>query len=353
MTENALFETLRFPARKGSLGDHADVDGVIPEPPVNKRPPVQPIVVPKIAKLPIREPTKLTPKTPDYDLESIWALYNQQKEILYFLIGNPRSHLQTDLHIDQKSQAYQDLIDLSLYQLSQIGKLQDSIVDVQTHDNLSAYVQKVINFNQNPKECRNREVNVCELSKGCGFACQMHHLLYCLSVSLGDGRPLLISSSSWHGFDSLYDLIQPLSVSCSLEKAESQNLTKNHIPIIESNAGNIFIPPSVPKHILDSIKKFHSFPLLWWLGQLVTYVYRLKPDVLEQIKVPEFVQPAIGIHVRRTDKIGTEALSYSVEEYMKWVDLYNRRLKIEGKVPIKNIYVATDEIGLIKEFKEK
>jgi len=31
--------------------------------------------------------------------------------------------------------------------------------------------------------------------------------------------------------------------------------------------------------------------------------------------------PIVGIHVRRTDKVGTEAAFHSVEEYMKYVSI--------------------------------
>ena len=32
-----------------------------------------------------------------------------------------------------------------------------------------------------------------------------------------------------------------------------------------------------------------------------------------------FTKPIVGIHVRRTDKVGTEAAFHPVEEYMKYV----------------------------------
>jgi glycoprotein 6-alpha-L-fucosyltransferase len=36
-----------------------------------------------------------------------------------------------------------------------------------------------------------------------------------------------------------------------------------------------------------------------------------------------FEKPIVGIHVRRTDKVGTEAAFHAVEEYMKYVNFFS------------------------------
>ena len=45
-------------------------------------------------------------------------------------------------------------------------------------------------------------------------------------------------------------------------------------------------------------------------------------------KTMNFVQPIVGIHVRRTDKVGTEAAFHSVEEYMKYVSRQKLKLHL-------------------------
>jgi len=38
---------------------------------------------------------------------------------------------------------------------------------------------------------------VCNINKGCGFGCQLHHVAYCFVVAYGANRTLIISSRSW------------------------------------------------------------------------------------------------------------------------------------------------------------
>jgi glycoprotein 6-alpha-L-fucosyltransferase len=51
----------------------------------------------------------------------------------------------------------------------------------------------------------------------------------------------------------------------------------------------------------------------------------MQPDTAKMLqeveKNLEFAKPIVGIHVRRTDKINTEAAYHSVAEYMKYVSL--------------------------------
>ena len=63
----------------------------------------------------------------------------------------------------------------------------------------------------------------------------------------------------------------------------------------------------------------------------------------------QFKHPIVGIHVRRTDKIGTEAKFHSIDEYMYFVDdFYNKldlkreRNSVKGKTE-RRVYLATDE----------
>jgi glycoprotein 6-alpha-L-fucosyltransferase len=64
---------------------------------------------------------------------------------------------------------------------------------------------------------------------------------------------------------------------------------------------------------------------VWWVSEFLRYILRTQPDtakMLEDVeKSLEFAKPIVGIHVRRTDKVGTEAAYHSVEEYMKYVSL--------------------------------
>lgn len=61
----------------------------------------------------------------------------------------------------------------------------------------------------------------------------------------------------------------------------------------------------------------------------------------------KFQHPMVGIHIRRTDKVGTEAAFHGVPEYMKYVEEYYQGLElIEGRsVPVKRVYVASGEFN--------
>ena len=58
----------------------------------------------------------------------------------------------------------------------------------------------------------------------------------------------------------------------------------------------------------------------------------------------------ISVHVRRTDKVGSEAAFHHIEEYMKHVEHYFSSLDvIRGHKVVRRIYLATDASTLIKD----
>lgn len=58
-------------------------------------------------------------------------------------------------------------------------------------------MQSVISRLQNPQDCENARKLVCRLNKGCGFGCQIHHLVYCFMIALASGRTLILDSRFW------------------------------------------------------------------------------------------------------------------------------------------------------------
>lgn len=53
--------------------------------------------------------------------------------------------------------------------------------------------------------------------------------------------------------------------------------------------------------------------------------------------------PIVGLQVRRTDKVGTEANYHSVDEYMQWTEIWfkvrdsTKVSSIQNKIPFKNL----------------
>lgn len=60
------------------------------------------------------------------------------------------------------------------------------------------------------------------------------------------------------------------------------------------------------------------------------------------------------MHVRRTDKIGTEASFHPLEEYMKHVEEWYDQQEYNGvEITRRRIYLATDDPNVITEARTK
>lgn len=59
------------------------------------------------------------------------------------------------------------------------------------------------------------------------------------------------------------------------------------------------------------------------------------------------------VHVRRTDKVGTEASFHGIEEYMNEVEEYYNQLELKQQVDKRRIYLASDDPKVITDAKNK
>lgn len=48
---------------------------------------------------------------------------------------------------------------------------------------LTNLVQKRLHYIQNPPDCKKARKLVCKLNKGCGYGCQLHHVVYCFIMA--------------------------------------------------------------------------------------------------------------------------------------------------------------------------
>lgn len=60
-----------------------------------------------------------------------------------------------------------------------------------------------------------------------------------------------------------------------------------------------------------------------------------------------------SVHVRRTDKVGTEAAFHSIEEYMTHVEDYFLTQEINGTTVPRRIFLASDDARVIEEARKK
>ena len=65
------------------------------------------------------------------------------------------------------------------------------------------------------------------------------------------------------------------------------------------------------------------------------------------------VRVSYRVHVRRTDKVGTEAAFHPIEEYMGHVEEHYQILARRMRVDKKRVYLATDDPSLLQEAKSK
>ena len=71
------------------------------------------------------------------------------------------------------------------------------------------------------------------------------------------------------------------------------------------------VPPAIPKDLSDRIIQLHGHPIAWWISQFLKYLLRAQPELESVFKKAEkslgFTHPIVGMHVRRTDKVISEA----------------------------------------------
>lgn len=234
---------------------------------------------------------------------------------------------------------------------------------------LTELVQSDFKKLQNPSDCEKAKKLVCDLGKACGFGCQMHHAMYCFITAYFTNRTLILESNGWrynsNGYESYF---QPLSsTKCPKGKderpiewnARSATDTETYairMPIIDAMSHRPkFLPLTVPKVYSDKIDKFHGDPFVWWSGQVLNYLMRFNDDFEKVIAAKrvelKFERPCVGVHIRRTDKIGTEAAYHGLDEYMKYVDEFYDTFELTRKIDKRNVYLASDEQAVFDEAK--
>ncbi|XP_043065884.1 alpha-(1,6)-fucosyltransferase-like [Drosophila bipectinata] len=231
---------------------------------------------------------------------------------------------------------------------------------------LSDLVQRRLHHLQNPRDCQNARKLVCKLNKGCGYGCQLHHVVYCFIVAYATERTLILKSRGWRyhkgGWEEVF---QPVSNSCNDAgtantynwpgKPNTQVLV---LPIIDSLMPRPpYLPLAVPEDLAPRLKRLHGDPIVWWVGQFLKYLLRpqttTRDFLTSGMRNLGWERPIVGVHVRRTDKVGTEAACHSVEEYMTHVEDYYRTLEVNGTSVTRRIFLASDDALVIEEARRK
>ena len=247
---------------------------------------------------------------------------------------------------------------------------------IKENKELTDSVQKRLYFIQNPQNCSNAKKLLCSIDADCGFGCQFHRIVICVIISYATGRTLLLDTQNWSygcdGDDVFEEIFQPISKNCLLHRdyeLSSHNIVEwpgtDDDEIIKysftKNARPKFLPPMVPKDLIDRIMSIHGNPVLWWISQFVRYLWKFQPKIQFQLKESEkdFGSDAItvGIHIRRNDKIIEKECKYHpVEEYMKYAIEYFEQAEFQSKknkIIRKQVFIASDDENVFDEIRKK
>ena len=126
---------------------------------------------------------------------------------------------------------------------------------------------------------------------------------------------------------------------------------------LDTYALQYYKPFRVEQAFAEKIRVFHGRPWIWWIGQLLAALFHVQSDYEEffrkRAKAIGFRSPIVGIHVRRSDKVVSEARPYDLERYMEFVDEYYERLEMVQKVDQRRVFLASDAPSVYTEFRMK
>lgn len=300
---------------------------------------------------------------------------NTARELWYFLNAQLRKIIQDNNSVSYKaSTMLEELTGYRRTMEDDFQKLRETNQGEQERQAMSAdlgdLVQRRLHYLQNPPNCDSAKKVVCNLHKGCGFGCQIHHVAYCLIVAYAMQRTLILDSKGWRysakGWESVF---QPLSQTCRYKGSGTkrswgssvQSMEKFQIielPIVDSlHPRPEFMPLAIPADLEQELVTFHGDPSVWWIGQIVQYLFRpntqLKEDIESTTKKMGFRNTIVGVHVRRTDKINLEAAYHALDEYMKHVQEFYDQLERQQTLKARRVYLASDDPSVLTEAKNK
>ncbi|XP_059354153.1 alpha-(1,6)-fucosyltransferase-like [Carassius carassius] len=300
---------------------------------------------------------------------------NGVKELWYFIHSEIQklSHVEPSDRQKHTETLLQDLghqqrtIMIDLHDLSQADGAGDWR-EKEARD-LSNLVHNRISYLQNPQDCSKARKLVCNINKGCGYGCQLHHVVYCFMIAYGTQRVLILESHNWRyapkGWETVFRAVSDTCTDRSgattghwSGEAHDQDVQVVELPIVDSlHPRPPYLPLAIPEDLAPRLQRLHGDPSVWWVSQFVKYLVRpqawLEKEIQEACGKLGFKHPIIGVHVRRTDKVGTEAAFHPIEEYMIHVEEQFQYMAQRGHVDKKRVYLATDDPSLLQEAKTK
>jgi len=263
--------------------------------------------------------------------------------------------------------------------------LDQRLCEIQTKFNRDLYAL------QYPTDCENpdRKFLHCDASKSCGFGCIFHHINYCLTIAVATGRTMILHStppsSKFRYADSNFCgngkdnaggyecYFKPLtscttnmmmsSVKGKFKKAHATAetaiaSTDKHIRVdmVESSR-QTWARYWTPDGLKEKLKGIHMHADTWVKGQLERFTFRPNAAMEKHLSklsgALNFKKPCVGVHIRRTDKLISEAKLTPTHKYMDVVkEWFGNCTKTTGKkLDEQPVYIATDEPAVLSELR--
>ncbi|CDS40672.1 alpha 16 fucosyltransferase [Echinococcus multilocularis] len=253
--------------------------------------------------------------------------------------------------IDELLSVFSDLTDLLEVNVEGLARVEGAAnaqrIALQRLSNaFNAELQKL----QNPEDCNKVKHLVVDINKACGFGCQLHHAAHCFRLAIASGRVLHLINSTYSYSKSGFSSVFKPPTSCPLPETVAKAHTITWGSPGYEDAAYVFCPiveqlheipkyahPAVPTSIADTLAHLHGAPSIWVSGHLLAYLMRLRTGeisasverLIRSIRGTPDSTPIVGVHIRRTDKIKTEAAFHKLEEYMYYADQYFDKLDAE------------------------
>jgi glycoprotein 6-alpha-L-fucosyltransferase len=215
------------------------------------------------------------------------SLDNNIKEIYFYINKFIEEHNSTELSAFGKR-----AIDQLLALLAESTNFSESIDSAglwhkRSLDSLTKRIQNRILRLQNPADCKAQKLLVCDLNKGCGFGCQLHHVAYCFVVAAAANRTLVLENdgTSWRysskGWESVFLPVGKCkSYNSGITGAASWNGINQEervvrLPIVDGLTNRPpQLPLSFPKQFANEILKHHTNPPAYFISQFIWYLMR-------------------------------------------------------------------------------
>ncbi|PIC27546.1 hypothetical protein B9Z55_019765 [Caenorhabditis nigoni] len=239
---------------------------------------------------------------------------------------------------------------------------------IKERSKITERIMKSIEKLQNPESCKDANTLVCNLDKECGFGCQLHHVTYCAITAFATKRMMILKrdGSSWkyssRGWTSVFEPISKCTFDEAVGNAELKPFADPSparvvsLGIVDSLLTKpAFLPQAVPEQFLETLHSLHSHPPAFFVGTFISYLMRFNSETKEKLEaalkaIPFDQGPVVGLQIRRTDKVGTEAAFHALKEYMEWTEIW---FKVEekrlGKALERKVFIASDDPTVVPE----